>query len=433
MARISFPGGGSGQYKTSPLLPGKGFTLVDRAVEYYERRYQGIRVPTGAACVIRSDDSGLTEHDIVGPLLNARALTGSFVTNTRIQPYSTFTHMTTAQIAELRGWGHEIINHGADHRDPASYAAMFADIALCQQDLIDVNVYADSFVQPGNWTNLYVDTIAEVENKTYDRFFRGNFAASGHYVQDPSELGVTHPFMAWRKFGGMYQELLDLHPTTDLFAMVDEVIARSGFFHMLHHNYLIDTVGAGRWTTADYTAVVDYIKAKRDAGLIDVLSFTGSLFAEVGPYINICTDPDFELSHNDPFPATTTTWVGWEPFTGSPSCPVVGGLALSGTQVAQTTNADVLRKRMPRDSFAQAEVTIYARSSGANTGAVITVLGGSGGTATYTRTTAVTNAGWTKIQFLLAPMGPSTASIRFLLASDSGTPVYWDSCRIIKR
>lgn len=413
-----------------PQVPGKDFESTDRAVEFYERRYSGIRVPTGAAVVIRSDDSGIQDHSVAGPLLNARALPGSFVTNTGIQPYSSRTHMTLAEIAELRGWGHEIINHGATHLDPASVADMRADINLCQQDLIDNNVYADSFVQPGNWTTYYVDTVDEVESRWYDPYFRGNFAATGHYLTDPSLLGTTHPFMAWRKFGGGFQQLLDSTTPAAAMAMVDEAIARSGFVHLLHHNYFLDEVG--HWTTADYTTLVDYIKTKRDAGVLDVLTFTGSLFAQPGPYINLCSDPDFELSHNDPFPATTVTWYGWEPFSGNPTCPVHAN-ALTGVQVARTNNADVLRKRMPRDSFAQAEVQIYARADAANTGAVITVLGDTGVNTTYTRTTPVTNAGWTEIRFLLCPKGPTTGSIRFLLGSDSANYVLWDKCRIIKR
>lgn len=409
-------------------LAGKDFETVERAVEFYERLYSDIRIASGAAVVLRSDDSGDEDINIMMPELNSRGLNGSFPSSLLIDDTGGYTRMTGTQIQTIGANGHEIINHSTHHGDPVSTAAAIDNIAEMQSLLISTHdVHCDAFVQPGTWLNNHMGiyTADEAEG-WYGNLMRGNFAASGAYVDDPSKLGITHPFPAWRKFGGEYQENDDAATAAAVQAQIDEVIARNGFLHILIHGYLLNE--PSQMTTATYQTILNYIQTKRNAGLLDVLTFTGSLYAQRGPYVNLIADPGFELS-------ATGALVGWEVFLGAPTIVAPGGgIPFDGTKVAQVDANNMIRWRCPNNTFRKGELLIRARAVAANTNAVVDVYSRGGATPDYTRTTAVTNAGWTDIRIALGPRGPGASSFRFVLSSDSAAnAAYFDGARLIKR
>lgn len=423
---IEFFGGGVSS-RVATQLAGKDFETIERAQEYYERIYSGIRIPSGAAVVLRSDDSGDEELNIMTPELNSRGLNGTFAESLLIDDPGTYTRLTATQIQTMAAQGHEIANHSTHHDDPTSSALAVARIAEMQSLLLAQDIHCDSFIQPGTWldNHMGIYTADEAESRWYGNLMRGNFAASGAYVDDPSKLGITHPFPAFRKYGGEHQENDDAATAAAVQAQIDEVIARNGYLHILIHGYLLNE--PGQMTTATYQTILNYIQTKRNAGLLDVLTFTGALYAERGPYINLIADPGFELS-------ATGALVGWEVFLGAPAIVAPGaGIPFDGVNVAQVNNANMLRWRCPNNTFRKGELLIRARSSGANTNAVVDVYSRGGATPDYTRTTAVTNAGWTDIRIALGPRGPGASSFRFVLSGDAATNVYFDGARLIKR
>lgn len=428
---IQFFGGGSGG-RVRTRVPGKTFYTFDEAAEYYAQIYSGIRVATGAAVVLRSDDSGVNDLNVLMPELDSRGLNGSFSQTLEIDDDGGFTRLTPAQIKTIATHGHETINHSVHHRDPSPGDAV-SDIRGFQQYMVDNDIHCDSFIQPGTWSDakagIYVASEAEIG--WYANLMRGNFAASGAYVDDPSKLGVTHPFPAFRKYGGEHQENLDNNTVAQIKADIDEVIARNGYFHILLHGYLLNS--GSFLTTADYQSILDYIVTKRDAGQLDVLTFTGSIFATRGPYINLIADPGFELSNVPLIGWPGPGWVGWETFSGTPSTEITG-VALAGAQVGRTSDVNVIRWRCPNNTFRKGQLTIYARSRvAANCTARVNVYNSGGSSPDYTRDTAVTNGAWTKITIALGPRGPGAASFRFTLSSADGNEVIWDQAQLIKR
>ncbi len=412
-------------YPPPPIqIPGNSFGSVESAQEYFEAKYEGIRVQSGAAVVIRSDDSGLREYDTIMPLLDERGLCGSFAEN--IDIVSAYDTNTVTEMAVLASHGHEIINHSAVHDNPFPGAEATERIVRFQQAMVDNDIFCDSFIQPGSWTNdrAGIDSVAAAEEQWYRELMQANFAASGAYVPDPSLLGVTRGFNAFRRYGGLYQENLDNDTVATIKADIDEVIARNGFFHILLHGYFIDE--PGQLTAAQYEDILDHIVLRRDAGELDVLSFTGSIYATRGPYINLINDGSFELS------GAAGHFVGWETFTGTPT--ILGTAdAYSGTYVGVTDSSNVLRYRMPVGNFPRGELRIRARAAAANATARVDVWGTTGGSPSYTRDTAVTNAGWTEIRINVGPQGPGLGSFRIFLSSTDANDVWWDDAWLIKR
>lgn len=288
-----------------------------------------------AGIVICWDDGDAASYSTVFDLLKQRGLIGNFAPHS--DGIDTASHVTTAQLKEMHDAGYEILNHSKTHTDPTAAADPWAnfqtELSDAQTALEAKNLWVDSFKQPGTWTgDYYFDTEAKLDTRQ-GLLFKKLFAAAALYWNPGRFMSELRPAPSTHRWGPGASIIQDESTLVALQAAVDRAITFGGLLVMGGHPRNLDT--ASHLSVADYTTFLDYVKAKRDAGYIDDLTFTGATYAaKAESKINLLRDPFFEdsVAAGDFVPA-------WLKSSGTPTLIAGGG---SIGSAAKVSNANIL-------------------------------------------------------------------------------------------
>lgn len=249
--------------------------LVSRA-----RQRRGCGIGTGGlpAVALRFDHHTGPWMTKILPLLEARGLPWAQIINPSNVGKGDDT-MTYAQLqdAALRSGG-EVWNHGGNHNDAAYPGEAVREIPTALNALASAlpRLAIEGFAPPGLSEGQYMGaspfkTVAQ-NTGTYtgqlilrNHAFVAGYAPGTYRTLDPSiqPIGAPHITMDSASQSAITSALNALGP--------------DGVALMLHPNYLDQP---GYMTTATFTAILDDIVARRDAGQLKVISYSGLWLAD---------------------------------------------------------------------------------------------------------------------------------------------------------
>lgn len=229
----------------------------------------------------RYDDYHTAFNTTTYPLHTARGLPAGFASISRLdqQPWSSATAPAT-----IKGWnqnGVEIHSHGVDHKDPSPQgdAGIVDQVVNSRAEIEAWGVKCQGWMQPGatavGAATPYGTTFtAPADLDTFaGRLIRQTYGMSEAYLVGEVR---TLPFAAYH--GLNHITVSDGMTLTVAKSWVDRAVERKlGIEFMCHSGNL----GTGsNMTVADYTAFLDYVVTKWEAGLIEVLTPSGLAFAD---------------------------------------------------------------------------------------------------------------------------------------------------------
>lgn len=286
-------------------------------------------------------DDARTQDTSVAALLTARGFPFGLAVISQFMDGATISGnagLTTAQVKAFQDAGNEILAHTRNHvGDPGDVATLISEAMGAQADLRAKWLWADSAVQPGTWLSAF-SLLTEAQLKLdWVRKLRGAFAAYFSYIPEafgaaagwqgsPQYDGFTHPLPMQARYGVHRSNFTDgAYTLVQQKACVDFCAQYGGLLAISGHSYRLD--GSGFNTTADFTALLDYIKTYRDAGKIDILTPSGALFARKREIpTGILRDPNF-------LDSATGAFVGWVQANGV-TVTAGAGLNVPGTNLA---------------------------------------------------------------------------------------------------
>ena len=222
------------------------------------------------------DDGGISGYTTVFPLLQARQMVASFaVIGSAIGVVHTgYDHIDASEMREMRRAGCDFVNHTMNHQQAvlptATQAECYAEINDCKAAIIATG--ADNgqgefiFCSPyGEWSNNYW----LASDQAGSQVFRGLSFSDG--TIKPMATSQITP-QGNRQVGCL--STLSTTANGYIASVIDYVIAKGGSLIILYH-HILETSGASvETTTVKYTAILDYLKTKRDAGLCDVVNMS---------------------------------------------------------------------------------------------------------------------------------------------------------------
>jgi hypothetical protein len=267
---------------------------------------------------------------------------------------------------QLQADGNEMKCHSATHTDitgtlAQQWTKFVAETQDAQTALQALGFFADAFTEPGPWTGLWLfDSDAKLAGRA-GRLIRRLFAAwCGYIAESNISAAMSVPLPAMRRYG-VARQAVDTTALATIESYVDNLVSYGGGVILNLHASGLDT-GGGHLTTADLTALLDYIQAKRDAGLLNVLTPTGLLYARqaTAGKLNLISDANLAQS------ATGALKGSWSVASGSPTV-VPWGRTYNGL-VVNTSNTAYLqlgvRSGTGRDSpFRTGRFEVWARSA----------------------------------------------------------------------
>ena len=397
---------------------------------YYSAIYDSVAYPR-AAVALRFDDCLANDYAVVYPLLLARHLVAGFATISSALGLAG--HTTAAQMAEMQGHGMEILCHSRSHIDNLSgaldpLATWIAETVGAKQDLEALNFYVQSFVQPGVWANTWnLDRLAKYAT-TYGAVLEAVYAASEAYIAEEQAAGGSRA-LPYRYRHGVNHITCETLPISTVLSYVDAAIKWGAGCELLIHTGNLDQ--PGYLSSADVGTLLDYVQAKRDAGLIAVLTPTALTYArrEIGgQHISILWDGSFAGQSV----GTMAAGLGWD-VTGSPQI-VTGGR--SGGNALQTDASNYARQWFRAETLRSLLFEGWAKSSSANTTArVLWRTYDSDQVTQYTAVdvvqSGITSSGWTRVQVTLGNDPRAWYGI-LMLTTNGAAPVIWSDCALYK-
>lgn len=252
-----------------------------------------------AAIAIMSDDSTSADYTLLTEY-TTRNLPFGIAAQFHKLGVSGF--MTLAQLQEAQDKGAEILQHyhGSDTQpelfrpiNPTGITDFYyRAIQLPEEYKRKYGFNVQSWVQAGGETGEWnIDSRSKL-NSEQVRLLENYYTMIRAYVFPPYKGQSLHPVPIPDRIG-TYHTSIEQMTDTAVKTIIDDVIAYGGCSLLMYHGYHIGE--SGYMTLAQLQSVLDYIKTKRDADLISVLTPTGLLFAQKGNDINQLDDGDFAL------------------------------------------------------------------------------------------------------------------------------------------
>lgn len=266
----------------------------DVGIHQHEIRLSHLRSRVGAprmkgkgAITLIFDHGTNNFASIVLPILRAAGLRCTLALNSQMYSpeYNHVAHENQTTWSQVRGWAVndniEIANHGRTHRDTTGNAAIRAEIIGGREEL-EANlpgVNIDTFVTigttgDGNKWDGFNDGMAL---SNYYETYAGRCILDGHALATGlAEHGGTpkrvYPLDGHPKIGSSGYWLDAGQAGIDQAKLkIDEAVALGGGVMIRMHPYLIN------WTnqisTAQLTDFINYLKARQDAGELEVLTY----------------------------------------------------------------------------------------------------------------------------------------------------------------
>jgi peptidoglycan/xylan/chitin deacetylase (PgdA/CDA1 family) len=294
-------------------LKNKDSILEGIAAQNRKARKRENRMCIGDKAIVflRFDDGNVESYSKVYPVLIANNLVGSFFCiSSRIilADAGNAVYFTTANGNTMVGRGMEMCSHSYNHYEDSPNGSTEEKIEIVDSKtfLESKGWRIESFGMPGGWTGDHaLATDALWDSTRVGKLIQSTYLTSGN---NPHKMSGQFPNLI--RYGRGYSSE-GVNTVANIEARIDTTIANKGMINFLWHPWQLDT--AGYHTTAEFTTIMEYIKAKRDAGLLEVLTYTGSAFATKtgGVWDDILQDGDFERLDTD-------FWGAWYK-TGSPT------------------------------------------------------------------------------------------------------------------
>lgn len=284
---------------------GPGFYDAERLLEAHEANLSHLAYPqavfgdrrfTRGIVALRFDDSETFDTTVVGPELLSRHLPATFgVIWGRMNTGAPY--QDTAAVLALQKQGCEIACHTRSHSNPVLQAdpwAFFLDeVETVRNEMRAVGLNVDSWIQPGTWIGDWTFDQPYKLTPAIHRVFRRNYAAAtGYITQNGPSYGLPAPFMS--RYGVGMSATLDTLTLAQAKVYVDQAVDNGAACTFTCHSY---NIGQPTFMSlADFQALLDYIRDRRDDGRIDVMTIAGAHCAQRGTPVQLLADPGFELS-----------------------------------------------------------------------------------------------------------------------------------------
>ena len=369
-------------------------------MEYDFRRRGRLGVGNKGAVAFRFDHHSKVFRDTVKPLFDARGF--PYQLNAHVSEFdgSIPTNPTWADAVVWQDAGMEFFTHGMDHTmyAPANYQGMKNDLltplAIAKANGMDVKGWAmpglgdaaafDGLLVPDDWRG------------SAGRLIMSNYQLAEAY-SGPTCVPITsEPNMYLYGRGHVTIETQTLGA---LKKYVDLCVIEKKSCRFMVHCGLIGT--AGNITLTDYTAFLDYVVAKRDAGLLDVL-LPSSL-----PYITNSTYRLDLLHGAGTFDGLSDSYIGlWSKLgTTWNTIYATGGYnngpkvsILPGKYAPYYVIPDCTRNGYAGEVF-QFEGWCQGATAGQTDTCQVTMIGPGNTTFIDKRITGVGNGSWTPVRF----------------------------------
>lgn len=250
------------------------------------RKRRGGRYGTGGKTLValRLDDSYTAMIGTVLPLLKARGIPFSVAVtaNEWTNPYNTGTTWADLQAAILNGGG-EAWNHSNDHTDANTIAALTTTIegALTTIRANMPKIAVDGFIPPGVGTagSLYMGFDQGVSDAAFHNTPAGVMLLNNHAFVT-GNMESQQPLDGVIKHGTRH---VGLDTPSFVTAAENQITAAIGMgvgIVPMIHPYRIDTTDYT--TLTRFTAFLDFLVARRDAGEIDLVTIGALMTADAG-------------------------------------------------------------------------------------------------------------------------------------------------------
>lgn len=247
--------------------------------EFRKRRLGSIGTGGKKAVALRFDHHLIPFRDIILPLLKERGLPWAQVLNPdNMGKNNDAVSASTAQSWALANGG-EVWNHGGNHADAKGNSAIDDQVVGSKQRLqaqfprLIIDSWAPPGLPDGGYDGYFGKTPVESADTYAGQLIWGHHAAVAGYAADN-----YHPLdRRMRTF--LKHRVMDNAKFYHVQLWLNDIPDMHGLVLMLHPN----VVGQSKYITVDtLTRVLDELVRRRDAGEIEVVSYSGMFVADAG-------------------------------------------------------------------------------------------------------------------------------------------------------
>lgn len=234
--------------------------------------------PNKAVIALRFDDWQDALNSVVVPLLQARGLPYSHALISGF-PSAQPTQSPATNWTHIKSWvarGCEIWSHGFDHKDYRGYAGLVRNVVTSKQEIEAQGLRVQGFSLPGV-TPVYTEQ-QRGSAHPYDRLQSNDewLSPAGHLLMQTYPLVETYSGGIWSDIGqgvryGRSHSTIDEYTLANAKTLIDQAIKHRVSMRIMCHAGVLGT-GGSYMSVADYTAWLDYLVAKWDAGLIEIVT-----------------------------------------------------------------------------------------------------------------------------------------------------------------
>lgn len=242
----------------------------------------GVGMNAGAVA-LRFDDWQNSFKSTFFPLLKERGIPASMALISEFSSAVWGNTTTWSDILEFNSNGIEIFCHGKDHKDYIGYSGLYENIVTAKEIIESKGIKVQGFAIPG------VTPIYTTEQRGNSRPYNGLTSMSDYNSPEGNLIiqtyGISESYasgvfreMPNRMFHGSGHVTLNLVSLAAAKANVDYAISTRTCLRFMTHAGEIGE--ANNMTLSNWTEFIDYCVTKRDAGLLEILTPSGLVFAD---------------------------------------------------------------------------------------------------------------------------------------------------------
>jgi hypothetical protein len=189
---------------------------------------------------------------------------------------------TWSRLQELAlQYGGEVWNHGTNHRDAATQAEIRDQVVgtLKQIRAHMPRLAVEGWAPPGVKAGAYMGAAPFKTVEQYTDTYAGQLILE-HHAAVAGYMGERTWTLDGEMLFGAWHRNIDRHTPAEAAAFLDEAVQQRAGITIMVHPLLLDR--DGYLSTEDLARVLADIAARRDAGEIEVLSYSGMWIADVG-------------------------------------------------------------------------------------------------------------------------------------------------------
>jgi len=398
-------------------------------------RSGGLGVGDKLVVALRFDDDHNVFKSTIAPLLYARGLPAGHATISDLtaQPWANAT--TSADVLAWNKRGVEVHSHGLDHKDPSPHdltgaGGLYDQIVNSKATIESWGVECQGWMQPGATALIPGVTpygTAGTSWESLDEYaswlIRDTYPVSESYVWGAASRPIPHQVF----HGADHITISDGLSYAATLAALEFAFARNRNLELMVHSANLGL--PGNMTVAEFTTLLDWIVARREEGLIEVLTPSGLFYADR-------TDNRFDMVRNGGFEGISTgdaSWLGW----GTTTVETSGGHTGSNfLRIPSGSTALVGQRYNSLSSTGLDGKTFlfegWARSNGASQTVARVLLQSYPSTAllNLSLTTAIpTGATWVPVRHAFS-IPPEVTELGYYVARNSGDGIDWDDISV---